>query len=90
VGSRDFTATNEVSTIDFSLFPQPADHSINVVFENQKEVEGIYRITDMTGKQMSSGDLHNGQVDIESLSAGAYIFELQSDQKTGRKIMVKQ
>jgi len=90
VGSRDFTATDEVSTVDFSLFPQPAGHSINVVFENQKDVEGFYRITDITGKQMASGYLRNGQVDIESLSAGAYIFELQSGQKTGRKIMVKQ
>jgi len=90
VGNRDFTATNEVPEIDFNLFPQPAGQTVNVVFDQQKDASGKYEITDMTGKIMTSGMVNHGSVDINSLPAGLYFFELQADQKIGRKIMVKQ
>jgi Zn-dependent metalloprotease len=90
VGLRDFTATQEVPQIDFSLYPQPADQTINVVFDHQQGASGKYEITDMAGKLMTSGVVNHSAVDINSLPAGLYIFELRADQKIGRKIMVKQ
>jgi len=90
VGLRDFTATSDLVQMDFTIYPQPAGEFINVAMDQQSGQAGQYEITDMSGKIMASGEVLHGRVDIQSLPAGAYLFELRIDDKVGRKMMIKQ
>lgn len=76
---------NELEALSFSLFPNPSSDYLRV---NGLE-SGTYRIISMDGKDVKSGSLEDGIIDVNQLRSGYYIIEITSGGKGGRKSFVK-
>ncbi len=77
-------ATNELAAIGQSLriFPNPANESLNVVFENENLSEVNIRILDVMGRQVSShffqhisSEFHE-KLNLSDLNSGIYFLEI--------------
>lgn len=86
-GIADLSAllgTEEIqgSTTTVNIFPNPADHFLNIQFE--EEQQGILEITDLTGKLVYQSALpptRNTQLDISSFTQGVYILNINGYRK---------
>ncbi len=59
----------------FELFPNPTRDQIRVTVPGSQE-DLSYSIYDTTGKQLSSSNLGNGLINVESLASGVYFIEI--------------
>lgn len=68
------TGIAAVDEIQFQLFPNPA----NDQFVIRSERSGIYRVTDITGKTVLTGNINGGYaiVSVQQLSAGMYFVNI--------------
>ncbi len=79
------TVNEAPATTAFTLYPNPADNTFNVLTNN--ETEGTYnlRVTDITGKTMINRSLHLEKgnqtinVDAATLSSGIYFVTLTNN-----------
>lgn len=73
---RWFTAINELSSIDFELFPNPADNEISVKTSLNESFD--YEVRDMMGRKVLSGNtaLTVLRLDVSQLEEGKYYFVL--------------
>jgi hypothetical protein len=67
------TSIPNMPSISFKLFPQPADNHLNV--EADFNIEE-YRIFNSFGRQVDSGYLPSGSIDISSLPSGVYLLQI--------------
>ena len=83
---------SHVGTIDdefvdgLEIFPNPADHEINIQYSLNSPARVEFRIKDMTGKplKLQSSDGQSGkntqQLDVSALKPGVYLLQVASDQ----------
>jgi hypothetical protein len=67
------TSIPDVPSISFKLFPQPADTHLNI--EADFHIEE-FRIFNSFGRQVDSGYLNSGRIDISSLASGVYLLQI--------------
>ena len=90
VGVINFTPTaveEQNKTISLSVYPNPA---FNTVYFNFKEQANYsYRLSNISGKEISNGQLKN-LLDISNLKAGIYFISIFSEDKFTVKKIIKQ
>jgi hypothetical protein len=69
--------------LEFTLYPSPATHSVNLVSNGQSGFsEGFFRVTDINGKWIKSGSLVQGKsttpIDLHELNPGLYYVVVTS------------
>lgn len=68
---------------EWSLYPNPANQSIT--FEGNYKGDVEFFIYDLSGRQLKSGRIHNGQqfytINIEEFNAGMYIVSFKSEHR---------
>jgi len=83
---------NDVLASKFALYPNPADSQVTVSFKDNIAVNEI-KITDLNGRVVKTsnytGALNSVQLNISDLSAGVYMMNINSDQGTAVKKIVK-
>jgi Zn-dependent metalloprotease len=81
------SSVNDIEGLSFNLYPNPVENMLNVsVIDNRKTT---YRIYNMIGQDVKSGNLNQGEINISNLESGLYIFELNDGEKTLTKKFVK-
>lgn len=84
----NFTGLWNSSTLNFSLFPNPATQHIQVNADHTL-VGTEYRIFDNTGKLVLSGILNaeKNTIDVSNLAIGTYVFKVGDNVKQSFKVM---
>ncbi|MDD3771600.1 MAG: T9SS type A sorting domain-containing protein, partial [Weeksellaceae bacterium] len=75
--------TNEPTAInEIMVYPNPASTEITIEIQNNKN--SLITLTDMTGKQVYSGDFHGTKMslNVERYAKGIYILTVFSRQHT--------
>jgi Zn-dependent metalloprotease/chitodextrinase len=84
------TATSEISNdteaLSFNLYPNPVENTLNVSVNNTK---ATYKIYNMVGQEVKSGNANESEISVSNLGSGMYIFEMNDGQKTTTKKFVK-
>ncbi len=75
------------NSLEFRLFPNPADTVLNISVS--KNLYATYKIYNLVGQVVNSGDTKQNQISLANLESGLYIFELNDGQKTLTKKFVK-
>lgn len=77
----------EAQDVEISLYPNPTRDLVNLtsVANNTQ-----YRIINMLGQEVSRGKVQNGNLSVQSLSAGTYLLEIETAGKPTVKRFVKQ
>ena len=70
-GRGDLSGTKELIT-DIKLYPNPVQNVLNISNTTSEE----YRIFDMGGKLIDSGNLQRGSVNVSNLIKGAYMIQI--------------
>jgi len=85
------TAPTEVSTdgeaLSFNLYPNPVENVLNVSVIDNRKID--YRIYNMIGQEVKSGNLEQSEINVSNLEGGLYIFEINDGQKTITKKFMK-
>jgi hypothetical protein len=85
VGVEETTLESQLN-----IYPNPVTDVLNVQWNNTNETANL-SIRDLSGRLVLSERLANGNAALElsNLSSGNYILELQTEEGTLRKQMVK-
>ncbi len=83
------TATDEIKLQSISAYPNPCDDVLHL----KGATSGmIYSLSDITGREVASGQLTNlaNNIDVSSLTSGVYLLKLgKGASESVRKIIVK-
>ena len=74
---------------DKMLYPNPARDIINVN-PSFGSLESSYRITNLLGQVISSGNIKNNSIDVSSLQRGVYLLELTDEEETFTTKFIKE
>ncbi|MEO5642748.1 MAG: T9SS type A sorting domain-containing protein [Bacteroidia bacterium] len=90
VNFSNITAVNETieSAPVFSVFPNPAA-DILIIDLDLKTADFTVTVYDLAGQKISTAK-NTRQIDIFTLSQGAYLIEVNASQKASRKLFIKQ
>jgi Zn-dependent metalloprotease len=81
--------TDEFSSNNISLYPNPANMVLNFTIKNNTNVSGI-TINDVDGKLVyKSANAINNSIDISNLSSGVYFVTFKSDKNSVTKKFIK-
>lgn len=86
----DPASVNEISANDAFVFPNPASSSVEIKFS--KETNAVYMLTDVTGKEVTSGKINGmtATIDVSKLTQGVYFLQLNNEEgRSVRKIIVQ-
>lgn len=63
------------------IFPDPATSIVNIVLTGTTTADAMVRVFDMTGRQVSAGDMYDGKVtlNVEQLAPGSYVIGCYSN-----------
>ncbi|GAB3706225.1 hypothetical protein GCM10027592_39490 [Spirosoma flavus] len=96
VQSSVITATTPEPTGAFSIYPNPAEHTLSVRYENPSAKQVQLRIYDLKGalqQPVVTAKSRNNQVEeiisVQSLPPGSYILQLTDDSNTFSRRFVK-
>jgi hypothetical protein len=86
----DASAIFEELRFDFELYPSPFNESFNILFNEQDSYTVL--IFDTSGRLVYSDDLAEieNRIELEHLSSGIYLVEIQSKESTVSKWVKKQ
>lgn len=76
----------QMTSSDFSIFPNPASEVINIRFSNNVSLASA-QVIDLSGRIVLNTAISNQSVDVKSLSQGAYILNLKDSE--GRQFTQK-
>lgn len=82
--SKDDPASIQENTLDFSIFPNPAQNNVTVSVEN---FEKLTLFNSVGNKVMES---EKKSIDVSQLTSGVYFIEVSSGNLTGRERLIKQ
>ncbi len=65
---------------DFTIFPNPSESEINVIFNKNKEKDSEYIIFNQSGAMVKSGKIDKNQnlINISDLNKGTYLLQIQT------------
>ncbi len=79
---------NEVSEIDFSIAPNPAQDVVSVYGDFTSEAKA--QLTDQSGRVLSTFNIENGQsIDLSGMASGLYMITVQDGGIATTKTIVK-
>ena len=79
---------NEENIYDLTLYPNPTDGQLNITTIDGRQVS--YRIVNYLGQEVSKGKFSSQEnINVNYLTSGVYIFEINDGQKTVTKKFVK-
>jgi chitodextrinase len=84
VKDNDFKA----AALTFKLYPNPVKDGI--IYISDIDTNLSYRIFNMLGQEMAKGNLENKEINVDSLSNGTYIIELNDGTVSATKRFIKQ
>lgn len=94
--SKILLFSRDQSSLAVSLFPNPAQHTLNISFDQKKGFETTVVITDMKGLLLKkqSGNYSSGitsiNIDVSELPAGTYILSVSNNNGTAHQKFIKQ
>jgi len=71
-------SNNQFENKDFSIYPNPAKNSINIVSSNNFNFT-MAKVYDLSGRLITSANLENNSINVEKLSIGTYMLILTDD-----------
>jgi len=82
-------SSNEYSSLDFKMFPNPVSGNYLNIKTNQVLKIGVY---DVLGKLIMATkvDSNNSKIDVSQLKKGIYLIKLDSNQRSITKKLIKQ
>ena len=80
-------STNSNSLNAIAIYPNPATNTL-YISQNQEEIKN-YIIVNLLGKQVASGNLVNGTIDISQLEKGIYFIKLSTSDNFVNKQFIK-
>lgn len=80
-----FLGIAENNTIDFNVYPNPAQNEMNI-----GNVQGLVSVVDMSGKVLLMQKANNETIDISALSSGTYLVSIDHNGKSGKQLLIKQ
>lgn len=86
-GQTDQVSVNEISSIDFEIYPNPCQNLITIDWPNSY-ISVNYSISDLTGKLMLNGVITKN-IDVSILASGTYILTIEEGQNIERKKFMK-
>ena len=86
-GLMSLTSVNDISLIDFEIYPNPCRNQISIDWPNSNS-SVRYSISDLTGKSMLNGAA-NKNIDVSILASGIYILTIAEGLDIGRKKFTK-
>ena len=81
-------SANDVEISDFKIYPNPANHVINIESNNTIQITSV-RVYDILGKQVLNIETMSDGIDISKLKKGMYIVEITSDKFSTVKKLIK-
>jgi spore coat protein CotH len=85
--------TDEQSTGELTIFPNPASETISITMEEETSEAPKAHLTDCLGRiytfSFIAGNQNNFEADVSHLSPGLYIVNIQTDKKTYVKKVLK-
>ena len=84
-GTSNSTNSNDV--FELKLYPNPVDNVLNI--SDSSDTKATYRITNLIGQIVKSGNRSEKQIDVSDLLQGVYVFEATENEKTISKKFVK-
>lgn len=69
--------TENFSTTDFSVYPNPANDIINIKFSNNMQIANA-QVYDLSGRLVFDAAVNNQIIDVKSLSSGSYILKVKN------------
>jgi hypothetical protein len=81
-------STEDNFAINFSLYPNPANNTINITSVNELDRAEVFNL--IGKKVISTTKLSNNSIDISSLVKGVYILKLISGDVVGTRKIIKQ
>ncbi|MBC7607521.1 MAG: VCBS repeat-containing protein [Burkholderiales bacterium] len=70
-------AVNQVANGVCSVYPNPADEVLNVVFNDKSAVVKTAQVFDLSGKQIINTELTNQSLEVKALATGSYVLVLK-------------
>ncbi|WP_299272877.1 T9SS type A sorting domain-containing protein [uncultured Psychroserpens sp.] len=82
-------STNDVSTTNFDVYPNPASHVVNINATNTNDSIEV-SVFDVSGKEVIRETLENNQLNVSNLNTGLYILKItQNNASTTKKLAIK-
>ena len=78
--------TENFSSTDFSVYPNPANDVINIKFSNNMQIQNA-QVYDLSGRLVFDAAVNNQVIDVKSLSSGSYILKVKNN--TGQQFTQK-
>jgi bacillolysin len=78
---------NENNLFDYTIYPNPTNSFVNISMADSRKVS--YRIINYLGQQVDAGKLSENAINVNKLSTGTYIIEINDGQKTMTKKLIK-
>ena len=73
-GADNTTATFDINGVAVEIFPNPVTDKLQI----NTTLEGLdYKLYDLSGKLLSSGQILSGELDVSSYTTGVYFLTLQ-------------
>lgn len=77
------------AALNVVTFPNPATNSVNVKLSTKDTSVASYRIVNIVGQTIKSGNIGGTTIDVSELESGLYIMEVNDGQKTLTTKLVK-
>jgi hypothetical protein len=89
--TTDISANNALNFADISIYPNPADHFVNINWSSASNQQANAQCFDLTGKLVFSVALTSkkSSLDISALDSGSYILLVRSSDGVRRTMFVK-
>ena len=71
-------STEQMSTSNFSIYPNPANDVLNITMKNTLEKVDAAEIYDINGKMITESIVADNTVSVKALSTGSYIILLKT------------
>ena len=87
------TSVSDISSVKsekLQIFPNPANHSIKVIYPGIQQKEVAYKIIDLTGRTVLQEKLTEDVIDISMLHEGTYLLNLNIEgEMINEKIIIQ-
>ena len=84
---------NEIDSSSFAIYPNPADKNVNIEFSNSLNTSGKLSIYSLNGRQVHQQQLdtiNQAKINVDKLSSGVYIIQLNIQNRSFTKKLIIQ
>ena len=84
---------NDINSSSFAIYPNPADQNVNIEFSNSLNASGKLSIYSLNGRQVLQQQLESidqAKINVDKLSSGVYILQLNVQDRSFTKKLIIQ